>query len=237
MTWSFSRVNAYDTCPAMFKHLYIDEGEREGNAFAEWGTLMHSLFERYFKGALNVWDLSRVYEEEYGAAVSRSFPKSKVDLDELYYNSGKDYWDNFDGLFDDYKILSIEQRVETNIGERRLVGISDLILEKGGIHIVDHKSHKRWKSKKERQDYLRQLYLYSLFVKEKYGEWPSTLSFNLFQQPKVDVEPFNFAAFEEARDWFLRTIDQIYKDQAFWGNENTWFCSSLCDAREYCDDR
>ena len=50
MTWSFSRVNAYSTCPRMFKLTYLDHAPKANSAFGEWGSLCHSVYEDFAKG-------------------------------------------------------------------------------------------------------------------------------------------------------------------------------------------
>ena len=66
-TWSFSSVNSYENCPKCFYLSYLQDPslEKDQNAFAQWGTLGHSLFERYVDGELELYELGKVYEEEY----------------------------------------------------------------------------------------------------------------------------------------------------------------------------
>ena len=72
-------------------------------------------------------------------------------------------------------MVATEEKVETQIEVYNFVGYIDLILrDSDGYHIVDHKSKSGFKSISERNAYLRQLYLYSIYVKEKYGEFPRT---------------------------------------------------------------
>ena len=63
--WSFSSVNCYNTCPKAFYLTYLKEQPKQDNAFAQWGTFGHSLLERYYRGALELWDLGEKYREEY----------------------------------------------------------------------------------------------------------------------------------------------------------------------------
>ena len=70
MDWSYSRVSSFDQCPRMFDLTYLQCMDRVDNAFAQWGSLAHSLLERYFRQQVELWDLSGLYEKEYARAVT-----------------------------------------------------------------------------------------------------------------------------------------------------------------------
>ncbi len=260
--WSHSRINSYEICPKMFYLKHILCLEDSPSAFTQWGLLIHSLLERYFKCELEIFELSSKYDEEYGTKVSLQFPSSFIELNTRYYELGKDYFDNFEGLFDGCKILGIEEDVEIKLGKYNFVGFIDLIVKKDDdIYIVDHKSKNKFKSKKEKEEALRQLYLYSLYIYKKYNKYPSGLIFNLVRgfpetkSPKrkskivedeivtqnqgkcglIIKEPFNIDKMEEAKKWALDTIEKIYQDQAF---EKTppsiFFCDNICGQRKNC---
>ena len=223
MRWSFSSVNTYNTCPQAFKLGYLNALPRQDNAFSDWGTFMHSIMERYFKGELEFYELSKVYVDGYGENVKCQFPPNRFcDLGQRYYDAGKTYLDNFEGLFEDYTVLGVEQRVQLDIDGRPFVGVIDLLLEKDGeICVVDHKSKSAFKSEKERVEYARQLYLYAIYVHEKFGKWPSKLVFHMVRDNGRLVEiPFNEADCLTARRWFTETIDKIYADSGFESTPN-----------------
>lgn len=223
MRWSFSSVNTYETCPQAFRLSYLDALPRVDNAFSDWGTFMHSLMERYFKGELEFFELSKVYVDDYGKNVICEFPPNKFcDLSERYYAAGKDYLDNFDGLFEDCEILGVEQKVRLSINGRPFVGVIDLLVKApDGIWVCDHKSKSAFKSKREQAEYARQLYLYAIYVKEKYGVWPTKLVFHMVRAGGELVEiPFVEKDMEAARQWFLDTIDKIYADEEFLSTPN-----------------
>jgi len=74
MDWSYSRVNSFDQCPRMFYLTYLQCADRVDNAFAQWGTLVHSLLERYYREQVELWDLTSLYEKEYSKTVKERFP-------------------------------------------------------------------------------------------------------------------------------------------------------------------
>lgn len=235
--WSYSSVNSYQQCPKQFKLSYIDALPRVDNAFSDWGSFMHHLLEQYFKGELEFYELSQVYEKEYDKHIKCEFPPNKyVNLNESYYTAGKEYFDNFDGDFEECKVLGVEQKVELDINCRSFVGVIDLVLRApdGTIWLVDHKSKKSFKSKQEEAEYLRQLYLYSIWTKQKYGEYPSQLIFNMFRGGKKVVHNFVEDELKSAIEWFTSTIDSIYKDTEFIACPDEFFCNFLCGVRHHC---
>ena len=224
LRWSFSSVNSYHTCPQAFRLGYLDALPRVDNAFSDWGSFMHSLLERYFKGELEFFELSQAYQAGYAAAVKCKFPPNRfVDLTERYYAAGKSYLDSFDGsAFEGCEIIGVEQKVKLTIHGRPFVGVIDLLLQKGEDYtICDHKSKSAFKSQKERDEYARQLYLYAVFVHEKFGKWPVKLVFHMVRSGGELVKiPFDEEACEAAQDWFSDTIDAIYQDTVFESTPN-----------------
>lgn len=235
MDWSYSRINSYDQCPRMFYLTYILCKDKTDNAFAQWGTLAHSLLERYFSGNADVWDLSWLYKDEYPEAVTEPFPFPRIE--ESYYNRGLEYFDTFEGqLADEENVLAVEDRYTSQISGLPFIGIVDLILSnKSGLIVCDHKSRGRWKSREERRKYLRQLNLYAAHVKEEYGEWPRELWFNKFREGVLDRQPFDSGLFAEDTDWFKRSVDSIYKDETFPAKPDRFFCDNLCSVRAHCE--
>lgn len=237
MRWSYSSVNTYNTCPQAFRLGYLDALPRVGNAFSDWGTFLHSLMERYFRGELEFFELSQVYVDTYKDNVVCAFPPNKYcDLSQRYYDAGKAYLDRFDGLFNDCEIVAVEERVKLNIDGRPFVGVIDLVVKDGDDYIVvDHKSKSALKTQKEKAEYARQLYLYAIYVKEKYGKWPTKLVFHMVRAGGELVEiPFVEADAEAAKQWFLSTIDAIYADETFMSKPNR-IRKQLRELREQSD--
>lgn len=223
MRWSFSSVNTYNTCPQAFKLGYLDALPRVDNAFSDWGTFMHSIMEAYFRGEVEFFELSQMYVDGYKDNVLCEFPPNKFcDLSERYYTAGKEYLDKFEGLFEDCEVVGVEQKVFLKIEGRPFVGVIDLLLKDGEDYIVaDHKSKSAFKSKRELAEYARQLYLYALFVREKYGKWPTKLVFHMVRAGGELVEvPFVEVDAMAAKQWFLDTIDAIYQDVEFLSTPN-----------------
>ncbi len=228
--WSFSSVKLFTTCPYAFYLRYV-KGEKESpNAFSQHGTLVHSLLERYFKGELFAFELADLFEQEYASVVTEQFPF--YNMYKSYYDKTLQYLQNFDGI--DGEVLSVEQKLESIIGGYKFIGYADLILrDNNGIVVIDHKSHAKWASKREREEYFRQLYLYAHAVKEMYGEFPHTLSFNRFRIPDepIDSVVFRKEDYDATLDWFEKIIDTILKENNWECEVNEFYCKSLCGMR------
>ena len=111
MTFSFSRIQTYERCPYNFYLQYIKKVEQTQNAFAEYGTFCHDLLERYLNGQLLIFEVLGEYEEKFTQNVLHDFPPNKyVDLAQTYFEGGREYFANFDGLAE-YEIVEAERKV------------------------------------------------------------------------------------------------------------------------------
>jgi len=88
----------------------------------------------------------------------------------------------------------------------------------------------------EMRDFLRQLYLYSIPVYEKYGEYPKKLIFNFFREGGFWATDFNIKTLEEAKAWAVDTIESIRNDEKFAPNVDGFFCKWICGQRRNCRD-
>lgn len=238
MVWSFSSVNSYCTCPYAFKLSYINKKEKVNNAFAEFGSFVHSLLEKYFKGEIEFFELSQMYESEYDSNVTHEFPSLKFcDLETKYYEDGINYLNSFEGIADNLQVVGVEQEINLKLNGKAFIGYIDLILKDTNDNkyiIVDHKSKGKFKSKKEKEHYMYQLYLYSVYIKEKFGEYPKELKFNMFRTGTFETEQFDEKKLKKALNWFDFTIDLIYSDDTFIKIKDEFYCNNLCGVREHC---
>ncbi len=223
--WSFSSVKLFEQCPYAFYLKYVQDQPEEENAFAQHGKFAHSILERRLKGELLAFELADVYEREYQANVTKQFP---------YANVAKSFYDKTLRYFEEYddfagEVVGVEEKLETKFGDIDFIGFADLIMrDEKGIYIVDHKSHAAFKSKKEREEYFRQLYLYAECVKGKYGEYPYKLVFNMFRIPKLEVELFAPTQLQCSVIWFERSVNKILQHTDWDCNVDSWYCSNLC---------
>lgn len=235
--WSFSRLNAFNTCKYMFYITYIEGNRGEDNSFAQYGTLVHDILEKYATGEYLIFELSDKFIDNFNKVITYDFPPNKfVDLKENYFKQGKAYFDNFDG-WEMYKIITAEEEVEFKIDGYKLGGFIDLLVRNvltDELEVIDHKSKSGFKNKEEKNHYLLQLYLYSIPIKEKYGQYPNKLKFNMFRKGKWEEEEFKYAKLEMAKQWVIDTIKNIEKETEFAPTKDDFFCKYLCSHRNTC---
>jgi len=239
--YSFSKIKSYLNCRyGYFKHYF--EGEKGINGgFAEFGSYCHKILEDYENGKLSVYDMLPYYEEHYNEEVTSDFTLKmsedfSKDFSSDYYESGKKYFENFEG-FNDFNILEAEYEFETVINNLFVFnGKIDLIAEDkdGNLIIIDHKSKANFKSKAELKEYARQLYLYSYATYEKYHKYPTQMMFNRFRKNEWTVIKFNKDDFDEALQWAVGNVEEIESTFDFYPNPNTFFCNNFCFLRDRC---
>lgn len=223
--WSFSSVKLFEQCPYAFYLKYVEGQAEKPNAFAMVGSLVHSILERYFKGELYAFELADVFEQEYPTAVTERFPF--YNMYKAFYGKSLDYLTHFDGI--EGEIVGVEEKLETKFGDYNFIGYADLILRDDiGLVIVDHKSHSAFKSKKERDDYFRQLYLYAECIKRKYGEYPYKLTFNMFRIPKMEEDFFDASQCTDSVMWFIDSVKKILSCGDWECKVDDWYCEKLC---------
>ena len=199
--------------------------------------MCHSLMERWAKGELMSFELADAYEAEYDEAVKHYFPPFPKGMAGQYYDEGLQYFRSFDGFGGDKEILSVEDKFELDIRGNRFVGIADLVLQDkktGDIIVIDHKSKSMNSMKKAQYENTRQLYTYAAYVKERFGEFPTLLQFNMFRYGVNINEPFAMERYEETMDWIERTIAQIKAEREWRVSSSGYFCRFICSTRLHC---
>lgn len=235
--YSFSKLSSFHTCKYGYKLTYIDKQKGIGNAFASYGTEIHSLMERYAKGEIELWDLASTFEWEFDAAVPEKFPWNKyVDLHDSYYKQGIDFLNSFSG-YEGLQLLGVEDDFDLEIDDWIFNGIVDLIfIDKDGKLIIrDYKSKASFKNAEEQKEYARQLYLYAMHVKDKFGKYPDELQFLMFRKQKTVKIPFDLDALNEAVAWAKDTVKEIRECFDYPPSCDDFYSKNLCNHREYCD--
>lgn len=241
--YSYTQLTAFNECHYRYYLMYIEDNdlEREGNAFAEFGTLCHGLIDDWAKGNLQVWELADEYDARYPDVVVHEFPRIMKSVAESTYKKGLEYFQNFPLAEQKWNILETEQKYYTEIAGRKFVGIIDMIFEDedGKLVILDHKSKSLSTFKKEADEMYRQQELYAKFCYEKYGKYPDTLAFNLFKENGLIMQkPFDLERYHDTLQWAEDTIHNIETCDMFaqieMKPEPTMYCNNLCDVRSAC---
>lgn len=234
-TYSFSKLSRFQTCPYSYKLRYVDDNQGIDNVFSAYGTLVHSILERYSKGELEIWELANVFDWEFDCNIIDNFPYDKEGkIRDNYKKQGLNFFSNFEG-YDDVEILGVEQEFFQVIEDWQLHGFIDLLYrnQDGKIIIRDYKS-KSSLTKKEQEEYSIQLYLYSLWVKEQYGEYPD-LELCLFRTNKVIKIQYDEQALLKAKDWAINLVNAIRETFNYPPVCNQYYCNNICNYREICD--
>ena len=238
--YSFSRLSLFHTCRHGFYKKYIENLDGVSNCFSSYGLFLHSLLERYTNGKINLWDLPAIYEWEFDVAITETFPNTPYcpEMRKLYYEQGLAFIQDFPG-YSKIKILEVESEFDFGIDDWVFNGIIDLVYEdfEGRIVIEDYKSKSGFKSNKEQREYARQLYLYALHVKEKYGRYPDILRFTMMRKQQAIDIPFNEKDLEEAVAWAKDTVCAIRGCWDYSPSPEEFFCNNLCNYRECCEHR
>lgn len=238
--WSYSRVGLFDLCKYAFflKYLYgISESPR---FFSQYGSYNHLIFQKYYEKELEKSELLPYFLKNYRESITAEAPNSKISTN--YIKQGIAYWNSFDDSRDD--VLAVEKKMTFKVGNRKMVGIADLIKQNNDVYVViDHKSKDlsarsksgTTKKDKELDNYLRQLYLYSIPLKKEFNKFPNELKFNCFRTQKEISEPFKTEDFLKSQEWMLGRISEIENNENWEGDYDFFKCKYICGFCEICE--
>ena len=240
MVWSHSRITTYEMCPYKFFLTYILKLPKQRLFFSDYGSYAHSIIEKKLNGELTDEELDVYYLLNFRDNVIGKAPNTKIFQN--YFKQGLSYFGDFN--FPYSNILDVEANMEFSICGKNFVGIIDAVASNDGLIIIDNKSRnlkqrstrsKQTKSDIELDKYLRQLYLYSIPLHDKYGSYPKELCFNCFRNSTIIRELFNESALEETKDWALGLIDAIEQESEWSPNMEYFRCRYLCDVAHHCE--
>lgn len=245
MTWSFSRLHAYEQCPYSFYLQYIEERDAESNFYAENGKCMHETFEAVFSQKIPIEECTEFYisnmelvcETERQSVMNNTIEKC---LEYLCEMRGVDT--------DKYEILGVEMKLEFHVEKYKFVGIADLVIldkSRGMLVLVDHKQAPHFMKKdgtplKNQLEnfisYRNQMYLYCIGLKEQYGLDVDKIVWHHFKDDgQLTIIPYSQEECDNTKEWALNLIEKIKKDKRFDSKESYIMCNSLCNFRNDCE--
>lgn len=240
MEWSYSRITAFEDCPYGWFLKYLNDLPQVKNFYSQYGSFMHHILQQYLAGNILEKELATYYTCNFASNVTMRPQKSKTYVD--YFKDGLDYLSCL--RWPPTKKLGVEREVHFLIGDIPARGFVDLEELDNGIIITDHKSAKiKPKSSRKKptlndvhiDEMFRQLYLYSLAIKQDYGEYPKLLRFNTFRTGEFIEETFDINRLEETTEWATNQIKTITKNEAWTANVDYFRCNYLCDMRTNCE--
>lgn len=213
---------------------YLNEEVPDSHGITECGLFMHHIMEEYEKGNLKLEELVPYYEENFDKQVvstmhlqlSKDFEK---DMYGLYYSNCLEYLKNFTGIPNCKKIIDVEKEFHLPYNNYSITGKIDLIFEDNNnkLIVLDHKSKKKFKSRKDQAYYARQLYLYAWACKSLYGTYPDVLMFNMIRGEPIYID-FNIDDMHETLNWFDNTVNEIRSTITFDANVDSFYCNAFC---------
>lgn len=206
---------------------------------------MHEILKKYYTGELPKESLPSEFLLGYKKTVCGMRPSDTVAAS--YVKDAVTYLRSIEPS--PYKILSVEDRFDFQIGGHPFIGYIDLLGEKdGALYIVDHKSRAALKERSGRKkpttsdllldDMLKQLYIYSSAVYQRYGKLPDYLCFNCYRTGNFVKERFDAHAYAEALTWAEETIKKIESaaDNCMFDPKQDYFrCRYLCGLSGHCE--
>lgn len=243
MSWSYSRITAFEDCPYKFylKYICYPNVKEAPRFYASYGSFVHDILEKYFLGKIKHEDMQMAFLTGFEGAVKGYRPKQKTV--NSYIADGSSFFSSFSGF--PYKTIAVEDVFNFEVNDTRFNGRLDYIGENtdGDLVIVDHKSRnlkERSKRKKptlndmEIDKMLRQLYLYSYGVERATGKLPKKLCFNCFRCKIFIEEDFDGGAYKDTMNWAIKTIDDIKKTTDFYPNVDYFYCNNICGVEYDC---
>ena len=226
MTYSFSKVNTFLTCPYSFHAGYNLKVEQFQNGWGVGGTWSHEVLQMINEKKITPAESLAVWD---GGVPNLHFPFMTSSYVSKYIEGTRSFFNWFSGVTDE--ILGVERHFLIDIDGISFQGLIDLETRsnEGVMKVIDWKfaaeSGFRGAKLKEKQ---RQLYLYSIAFKEKFGEYPSELFFYLCLSKKAIKIKFNKKDLQEAIDWLKAGVAQIEDATEYPKQPQYFMCKNLC---------
>lgn len=246
MTFSFSRLHAYETCPYQFYLTYLEHREQEQNFYAANGSAMHEVMEELLTGKITVDEAPQAYADKF-ELICETTRQSVMDAT---YEKCMDYLCSIDPVdTEKYEVLGVEYRLKFKISKYNMTGFVDLLIrnkETGEVILVDHKQATHFMKKdgvtplKNQMDnflaYRKQMYIYCNGLQEQHGIKVDKIVWHHFKDDgAITVIPFRQEEMDEAIQWVVNTIEKIKKDKKFEAVRSYLMCRELCGYRNDCE--
>lgn len=240
MTWSYSRLTAFEDCPYRWFLKYICKETEKPQFYSSYGSLMHRIIEQYYRGKLQKDKMLTEFLLRFSKEVQGERPSEQIV--QKYITSGVEYLKNFKAF--PFETVDVEKRIGFSVQGVPFIGVIDYIgLKNGDLYIVDNKSRdlkprstrkKPTAKDNELDEMLRQLYLYSSAIKQVYGMFPKALCFNCFKSGTFIEEPFKPEVYEKVINWAIESVNDIADTEEFYPSIEYFKCRYICGVREEC---
>lgn len=233
---SFTRVEAYRTCPLKFRFAYIDRLPGQPAPALSFGSSIHAALEDFYDRKLpeppTEQDLLRFLYDRWDRSGFVGMERSE---ELAYYRHAQDVLRRFHRrAVADYRLpVDTEKWFELPVGDNALVvGSIDRVDvdDAGSFHVVDYKTNRRVKDRAAVAGSL-QLSLYALACEWLYGTLPASVCLD-FVVPGVEIRvPLADLDLDAARTAVTETADAVIAGH--YGPKPTSLCG-WCDFRAVC---
>ena len=248
--YSHSRLSTFEQCPFKFKLRYIDKikPEIEKTIEAHLGTVVHKTLEWIYNNVenltLKIDEIIKYYTEEWQKEFSDKIVivnKNMTARD--YFNKGVQFLVDYYSKNSPFKdgTIECEKGILLNLdenGEYKIQGFIDRLvynMETGEYEIHDYKTAKTLPSQKK-IDENRQLALYSLAIKQIYGEDKEiSLIWHFLAHNKTMKSKRTEEELERLKIDTLQLIKDIEKTKEFPPNPSV-LCN-WCEYKNMCLDK
>ena len=241
MTWSYSRLNSFESCPYGWYLKYLDDAESQPQFYSSYGVFIHKLLADFYTGKLQKDELMTKFLIDFSKEVKGTRPSPEIVSS--YIEKGRNFFASFTPF--PFKTLLVEHDAIFDFYGVPFRGIVDYVGELDGkIYLVDHKSRdlkprskrkKPTQMDKELDTRLTQLYIYSELIRQMFGRFPDYLCFDCFKVNLFIQEPFVDSAFEDAKKWVFDIIKDILDEKMFPPDPEFFKCRYLCDCFADCE--
>lgn len=242
MVWSYSRINCYMECPYHFFLKYIYGLEEKPMFFSSYGSFVHEILAQYYSGKISRQGAHLKYVSEFHAKVLGKPPSTAIFS--KFYSQGAQCMQSLVELPGNVQL--IESQEDFEIGRYRFTGFIDCVYidKDGSLVVLDHKSHdlkprshraKPTASDRELDEYLKQLYLYSIPVEKTFSKNPDFLEFSCYRTGTKIKEEFHTEKLAETVSWAIDSIHQIEKESEWSPRLDYWRCNHLCGLKHECE--
>lgn len=251
ITFSYSSISTFNTCPYAFKLGYIDKKPRVDNFFGEYGRLVHDCVEKFFAGELEIFELTQYFKEMYPKVMLSTIPPYPRNMEFTYTESAIEFFDNFAFNYEKYDIRNVEKTIHFKIDGTDFTGRPDLVLTEkkedenvlvdfktSKVFRIDKRTGKETKDTGKIDGYKRQMFLYTYGLRTQY-DIPIHKIMLWFTRPDRQlIIPWRYNEEKEAVLWAADMINKINLEEKFpYDNSNSFFCNYLCNVREACEYR
>lgn len=242
--YSHSKIQSYEQCPLKFKYRYIDKfrPDIEKTIEAHLGSAVHDTLEWIYnqvkagKNSPKIEEVIIYYQNKWEESFSEDIEIIKEGMTAKdYFNKGIKFLVDYYNKYYPFKdgTLECEKKIFLNLdnfGEYKIMGYIDRLVfneETQEFEIHDYKTANNLPTK-ERVEADRQLALYSIAIKNLYGNYKTKLIWHYLSYNKRIDSRRTDIELERLKEDTLKKIKEIESSQSFPPNP-----SILCHWCEY----